>query len=79
QCRARAARWKEEIQLLEEEMRRSIQFCEWKALWWDSQKGRQESVPSHISEGIAAYAAEQSHAERQRVSNWTSKWVDIRK
>jgi hypothetical protein len=32
--RARAARWREEILLLEEEMRRAIEFCDWKQRWW---------------------------------------------
>ena len=77
-CRARAARWKEEVELLDEEMRRSIRFCEWKMTWWDSQKDQRTTVPSHIREGIVAYAAEQANAERQRATNWASHWADIR-
>ena len=78
-CRARAARWKEEIELLDEEMRRSIQFCEWKMSWWDSQKGQRKATPSHTAKGIVAYAAEQANAERQRAASWASHWVSIRK
>ena len=32
--KARAEQWAEEIQLLEEEMRRVIQYFKWKAVWW---------------------------------------------
>lgn len=28
--------WKEEIELLEEEMHRVLQFLQWHALWWDN-------------------------------------------
>jgi hypothetical protein len=60
-------------------MRRSIQFCEWKALWWDSRKGCRGSVLPHIGEGITAYSAEQADTERRRASHWMDKWVNVRK
>ncbi|KAF7367949.1 hypothetical protein MSAN_00860000 [Mycena sanguinolenta] len=31
---ARADRWREELILVEEEMRRVLEFCAWKARWW---------------------------------------------
>ena len=34
-ARARAQRWSEEVRLLLEEMRRVLQFLQWKALVWD--------------------------------------------
>ncbi|KAJ7601666.1 hypothetical protein DFH06DRAFT_939375, partial [Mycena polygramma] len=33
-ARARAERWREEVILVEEEMRRVLEFCRWKAQWW---------------------------------------------
>ncbi|KAF8139538.1 hypothetical protein K438DRAFT_1995909 [Mycena galopus ATCC 62051] len=33
-ARGRAECWREELLLLEEEMRRVLEFCSWKALWW---------------------------------------------
>lgn len=59
-------------------MRRSIKFCEWKALWWDLQHQLRLSVPSHVAEGIAAYAAEQADIERQRMELWTTEWAKMR-
>ncbi|KAH9957066.1 hypothetical protein BGW80DRAFT_1139194, partial [Lactifluus volemus] len=73
-CRARAARWKEEIQLVEEEMRRTLSFCEWKASWWDERHQARALVPFHVAEGVAAYAAEQAEAERQRALQWAVQW-----
>ena len=77
-CRARAARWREEILLLEEEMRRTIQFCVWKMKWWNNQVHRRTSLPSHLAEGITAYATEQAATERRRLTSWSSSWTAIR-
>ena len=78
-CRARATRWKEEILLVEEEMRRSLEFCRWQASWWESQAGRRASItPPHVAEGIAAYAFEQAADEREREKLWTAHWKSIR-
>jgi hypothetical protein len=30
--------WSEEVELLQEEMQRVLQFFGWQATWWDSQK-----------------------------------------
>ncbi|KAG2336247.1 hypothetical protein BDR05DRAFT_978823 [Suillus weaverae] len=35
-ARARMMHWKEEIELLEEEMHQVLQFLQWHALWWDN-------------------------------------------
>ena len=77
-CHARAARWKEEILLLEEEMRRAIQFCAWKVNWWEKQTHRQTSMPSHLAEGITAYATEHATTERLRLTSWSNSWLTIR-
>ena len=76
-CWARAARWKEEIELLNEEMCCSIQFCKWKMRWWDSQKGHGEAMQSHTAEGLWAYAAEQLNAEHHCMASWASHWTSI--
>ncbi|KAF8059257.1 hypothetical protein FPV67DRAFT_1395314, partial [Lyophyllum atratum] len=36
-ARARADRWREEVMLLEEEMRRVLEYCEWRASWWEKE------------------------------------------
>ncbi|KAF8221285.1 hypothetical protein L208DRAFT_1101868, partial [Tricholoma matsutake] len=77
-CCARATRWKEEIELLEEEMRRAIQFCAWKSNWWEEQAGRQTLIFAHLAEGIAAYVAENATAEHCRLVSWLSHWEAVR-
>ena len=37
--RARVNRWKEEVLLVKEEMRRTVAFLLWKAKWWESLVG----------------------------------------
>ena len=36
-------------------------------------------MPSHVAEGIVAYAFEQADDEREREKQWEEKWSDIRK
>jgi hypothetical protein len=63
-------------------MQQSIEYCRWKASWWEEQADRRAlvtpSMPSHMAEGIAAYAFEQADDERERQRQWEEKWSDIR-
>ncbi|KAJ6487385.1 hypothetical protein C8R47DRAFT_1177491 [Mycena vitilis] len=60
--RAKAMRYREEVDLLEEEMRRVLQFQEWHAGWWRSLVGiRADLQPdAALREGHAAYAHKQA-------------------
>jgi hypothetical protein len=58
--RARAARWTEDVKLLVDEMRRVIEFEEWRAGWWRKQAHRQLVVSEHIQHGLVAYAERQA-------------------
>ena len=65
--------------MLEEEMRRALKFCEWKAWWWDEQRHNRPNLqPAHLAEGVSAYAAEQAQSERERAINWAARWSEIR-
>jgi len=78
--RSRASQWKEEIQLLEEEMHCAIKFCEWKALWWDEQRHNRPNLElAHLVEGVSAYVAEQAQSEHERAVNWAAQWAEIHK
>ena len=59
---ARAARWSEEVELLQEEMRRTKQFFEWKAQWWEQHREPPSDIPlnSLTRQGISAYADRQA-------------------
>ncbi|KAF8219434.1 hypothetical protein L208DRAFT_1209023, partial [Tricholoma matsutake] len=70
----RAARWKEEIQLLKEEMWHTLQFCAWKSNWWREQAGCWTQLSSHLTEGLVAYAIKQVTAEHQHIISWSNSW-----
>lgn len=59
-------------------MRRALQFCVWKVNWWETQAQRRTSIPSHLTEGIAAYATEHADTERRRLTSWSESWLPIR-
>src|SRR5262245_44300346 len=65
--------------ILEEEMRRSLEYCWWRSRWWLQRAKRQEEVASHVAEGLHAFAVEQSNAEQDRAIRWTTQWAAIRK
>ena len=77
-ARARADRWEEEVVLLDEEMRRVLVFCGWKASWWAEQPPRREGLSAPLAEGLQAYAAEQADMERRISLSWTAKWAVAR-
>jgi hypothetical protein len=53
-ARARAARWSEELQLLCEEMRRTLAYTSWKATWWAAlARSAPKLPPSHTCDAIA--------------------------
>ena len=80
QCTARADRWEEEVTLLQEEMRRAVQFLEWKSGDWltkvDARKGT--TTPA-VRSGLSAYANKQSdifhHLAVQFCQRWRSTLV----
>jgi hypothetical protein len=47
--------------------------------WWEKQAHRRISIPSHLAEGIAAYATEHAATERRRCTSWSNSWSTIRK
>lgn len=81
-ARARAARWREEILLLGEEMRRAIMFCETEAFEW-LMRARYIMTSPNVTEderdGLLAYANERISQERALANAWTTKWDVVRR
>ncbi|KAL0565089.1 hypothetical protein V5O48_016945 [Marasmius crinis-equi] len=79
-CKARAnsRRPREELRLVEEEMCRAIQYCHFQAGWWTQQIGRREGLSPWLSEGLKAYAKEQSKIEVSRAVRWEERWAPVR-
>ncbi|KAJ7839042.1 hypothetical protein B0H14DRAFT_3458992 [Mycena olivaceomarginata] len=76
--RARAYRWTEEVDLVEEEMRRVLEFLQWKADQWGARMKERLStgLEEGLEEGLIAYAQRQAQttlALRVRFQeNWRS-------
>ncbi|KAG2030597.1 hypothetical protein BDR03DRAFT_1016987 [Suillus americanus] len=51
-ARARAMRWAEEVELLQEEMCRVLQFFWWQATWWDERGHQRVEEDAGCLEGI---------------------------
>ncbi|KAK7025298.1 hypothetical protein VNI00_016080 [Paramarasmius palmivorus] len=76
--RARARRSREEVILVDEEMRRAIEYCRWKGDWWLKQIGNRQGVAPWIEEGLRSYALEQASTEMRRMVEWTQRLKPIR-
>ncbi|KAI0795163.1 hypothetical protein BC629DRAFT_1592682 [Irpex lacteus] len=75
-ARARAQRWEEEVQLLQEEMRRVLVFLDWKAQWWLEQRDRrQEGVTVSLRSGLSAYAEKQAHMYKELALKFQNMWI----
>ncbi|KAJ7770736.1 hypothetical protein B0H16DRAFT_1306425 [Mycena metata] len=90
--RARFLRQSEQLDLLEEEMRRILQFLRWRAEWWDARAGQRPHAPEDeaeavpgvayapkhpaYTEGNVAYAKRQATILRTRAQQFEEMWVD---
>ncbi|TFK80097.1 hypothetical protein K466DRAFT_667830 [Polyporus arcularius HHB13444] len=73
--RARAERWGEEVLLLEEEMRRVIEYFEWKAKWWRENVGRRSEIAGPLRRGLGAYAEKQAAIFEGLAYQCAARWV----
>ncbi|KAF9550947.1 hypothetical protein CPC08DRAFT_738337 [Agrocybe pediades] len=72
--RARAARAREEVLLLKEEMRRMLLFLEWKAAWWDQQLTSRQVNSKELAEGLQAYTNSQACLQRALLAEFRKLW-----
>ncbi|KAJ7500922.1 hypothetical protein B0H11DRAFT_2225311 [Mycena galericulata] len=72
--RARAMRWTEEVDLLEEEMRRVLQFLGWRSQWWRDQVDRRGLTDGAQREGETAYAVRQARMLLELRASFALKW-----
>jgi hypothetical protein len=75
--RARAARWTEDVRLLQDEMRRVIVFEEWKAVWWRGQAHLRSSEPEDLRHGLAAYAERQAAIHEGIAGGHARHWLPV--
>ncbi|KAJ7769741.1 hypothetical protein B0H14DRAFT_3509403 [Mycena olivaceomarginata] len=78
--RAKAMRYAEEVDLLEEEMRRVLQFMDWRADWWMALVGlRAGKQDEALREGHEAYAVRQAGYMRGIRDRFAAQWKDTAK
>ena len=75
QCAARADRWEEEVTLLQEEMRRTVQFLEWKSGDWLAKvDAREGTTTPAVRSGLSAYANKQSDVFHNLAVRCCQRW-----
>jgi hypothetical protein len=72
---ARKMRWEEEVQIIQEEMRRTIVYYEWKQQWWLEQDCQPTTRDDIIRQGIAAYSQKQAHYCRCMAESFAIAWL----
>lgn len=75
QLKARAERWEEEVALLQEEMRRVVEYLEWKARWWRGEGSRRPNAPLPLRLGLRAYAEKQAAVLENLAHSCACLWV----
>ncbi|KAJ7037078.1 hypothetical protein C8F04DRAFT_1180802 [Mycena alexandri] len=73
-------RWYEDVVLVEEEMRRTIQYGYWEAggEWLKRSTAKMDAVDEVLQEGLKAYALEQVHREAMMCDQLKAKWAPWR-
>ncbi|KAJ7756679.1 hypothetical protein B0H16DRAFT_1314869 [Mycena metata] len=87
-CKAysRSRRWHEDLVLVEEEMRRTIEFGKWsERRWlewagaWTVMLGTTSEISPEVTEGVRAYALEQVDHERRTWEALEKDWGPLRR
>lgn len=74
--RARALRWHEEVLLVKEEMRRVLQFLNWRIAWWTEHAMRFSTQRDLASLGFVAYGNLQASYLRDIALRFKKQWED---
>jgi hypothetical protein len=74
-ARARMMRWKEELLIVQEEMRRVIEYLRWKAEWWQARTSLRGHSDSGIASGISGYANKQAAICSRMAEQCASHWI----
>ncbi|KAJ7062089.1 hypothetical protein C8F01DRAFT_124048, partial [Mycena amicta] len=75
-CRAlaRKERWNEEVQLLEEEMRRVLRYLIWGEEWWKNQGSRREGLDAELDSALRAYSLKRAEEYQRLMVQYRLKW-----
>lgn len=71
------------MQLLREEMRRTLRFLQWRSEWWRARETSWEGLHPETAEGLRAYALRQAHLHdaiaRKFKDYWDREGVELAK
>jgi hypothetical protein len=72
-------RYAEEVELVEEEMRRVLQYLRWRAGWWRSLVGLRDALQpdTALREGHFAYACKQAAYMEGLAARFEATWKDV--
>jgi hypothetical protein len=70
-------RWAEEVDLLEEEMRRIVEFLRWQAGWWKERVDIRGLPEGPQWEGETAYAMRQANIQATLASEFLNEWKGL--
>ncbi|KAF9033387.1 hypothetical protein BJ165DRAFT_1357274 [Panaeolus papilionaceus] len=73
--RARANRAREEVLLLQEEMRRTLAYLEWKSRWWLARTNPRSRVDKALLEALTAYATVRSKHQLALAELFKEMWL----
>lgn len=76
-ARARTLRWREEITLLLEEMRRVVTYFVWKRNWWLGRRNLRPQVKADIQSGANAYAERQALVFEGLAKKFAKRWKTV--
>jgi hypothetical protein len=76
-ARARVQRWEEEYLLVQEEMRRTVVYLDWRAEWWNSRAVMSPFRAEDVAHGVSAYAAKQAAMCSQLAARFAQVWEPV--
>ena len=76
-ARACKMRWKEELLLVQEEMRRVIEYMKWREGWWREHCSLRTDIDDTISSGISGYAYKQVAICRHLAEQCARYWLPL--
>ena len=75
-ARGRALRWSEEVLLVKEEMRRVLQYFNWKIEWWTARAKQISSQKNTAAKGFVAYANLQASYLKDIGQRFRRQWTE---
>ena len=73
-AQAKAKRWFEEVELLLEEMWRTLLFFQWDVTHWEERRDLTAAIDEDMLEGHLAYAQRQAHIRNHLAKNCHCSW-----